>query len=57
IIAAFASEFTCFRTAVETAVFVHGYAGEWNRKGSRGFTADDLVEELPVVLKSLSPFN
>ena len=57
VIASFASEFTCFRTAVETAVFVHGYAGEWNGKGSRGFTGDDLVEELPAVLKSLSPFN
>jgi len=55
-VGAFASEFSCFRTAVETAVFVHGFVGECSSKGTRGLIADDLVEELPRVLQSLSPF-
>ncbi|MCH2206154.1 MAG: NAD(P)H-hydrate dehydratase [Lentisphaerales bacterium] len=56
VIGAFSAEFNDFYKSVGAAVFVHGLAGDMTDKGIRGTVADDLVETLPEVLKSLSPY-
>lgn len=41
---------------VAAAVAVHGLCGEISQFGIYGNTADDLIDHIPVVMKSLSPF-
>jgi NAD(P)H-hydrate epimerase len=57
IIGAFISDCSDVKLAVAAAVYVHGLLGECTGNGLRGTVADDFVELLPSVLKSLSPFN
>jgi len=38
------------------AVFIHGLAGENGKFGTRGLTADDLIELIPETMKKISPF-
>lgn len=56
IIGAFAAEFDYFYKSVCAAVYIHGLSVDYNDKGVRGTIADDLVESIPQVLQSLSPF-
>ncbi|MCK5843702.1 MAG: NAD(P)H-hydrate dehydratase, partial [Victivallales bacterium] len=44
-----------FRPAAD-AVFIHGLAGELSFRGTRGLTADDLVELIPEAMLCISPF-
>ena len=42
--------------AAKFAVFIHGLAGEQTPLGVRGFTADDLIELIPIAMQQISPF-
>ncbi|MBN1863785.1 MAG: NAD(P)H-hydrate dehydratase [Victivallales bacterium] len=42
--------------AAEAAVFIHGLASELGNYGTRGLTADDLVDLLPAAMMRISPF-
>ena len=56
ILGSFTAEFEDFYKSVCAAVYVHGLTAEYTGKGMRGTVADDLVESIPDVLQSLSPF-
>ena len=57
IIGAFVSTMSDVHSAVECAVAVQGLCGESVFSGIRGVIADDLVEEIPSVLKRISCFS
>ena len=42
--------------AISSAVAVHGLCGEYSPRGVYSSIADDFVEQIPTVLKSLSPY-
>ena len=56
IIAAFLSFSDNAEQAVTHAAAVHGLCGEYCKSGIFGSIADDFIEEIPAVLKSLSPY-
>lgn len=55
-IAAFAATGLPLLKAAETAVFIHGLAGELSPFGHRGLGADDLIDLLPKAIRTISPF-
>ena len=42
--------------AAETAVFIHGLAGELSPHGMRGTRPEDLIDLIPTAMKQISPF-
>lgn len=56
LIAAFAAEYSQLFQAVETAVFIHGKAGE-SASCRRSLIADDLLQLIPQVLSELNPMS
>ncbi len=42
--------------AAETAVYIHGLAGELSPYGMRGLRPEDLIDLIPVAMKHISPF-
>ena len=42
--------------AISHAVALHGLCGEYVQKGTLGASADDFIEEIPKVLREISPF-
>ena len=55
-IGAFAAQGMDAFEAAETAVFLHGLAGELSPLGMRGLRPEDLIELIPAAMKYLSPF-
>ena len=56
IIAAFISWNQDFKEAISAAIAVHGLCGEASPNGVYSSIADDFIEGIPKVLKSLSPY-
>ncbi len=55
LVAAFLAAGLAVDDAMAAGVFLHGRAGELSPHGDRAFTADDLLEAIPVALRDLSP--
>ena len=55
-IATYICQFQDTMSALTSAVFIHGYAAELAARGMRNFVADDLLTNIGVALKDVTPF-